>query len=115
MQRLARAGHLFTYLEVGCEKTTSRLEGGINSVIKEKLRNHRGMSQTHQQRVAEWVLVDRAGLLHTAHSFPAQSPTHAEIKHRPRFTESNPGPALYDTGLAGEEGLWVRHGWAGRA
>ena len=25
------------------------------------------------------------------------------------------GPALYDTGLTPEEGLWTRKGWAGRS
>lgn len=115
MQRLARAGHLFTYLEVGCERTTSRLEGGINSVIKEALRIHRGMSEPHQRRAAEWILLDRAGLLHTAHTFPAESPARTAKNRRPRFTEPDPGPALYDTGLTAEEGLWLRDGWAGRA
>lgn len=114
MQRLAREGHLFTYLEVGCQKTTSRLEGGINSVIKEALRLHRGMSETHQQRTAEWILIDRAELLHTAHTFAVHTLNSARRKKRPRFTEPDPGPVLYDTGLDSGEGLWLRHGWAGR-
>lgn len=114
MQRLAREGHLFTYLQVGCQKTTSRLEGGINSVIKEALRLHRGMNETHQQRTAEWILIDRAELLHTAHTFAVHTLNSARRKKRPRFTEPDPGPVLYDTGLDAGEGLWLRHGWAGR-
>ena len=63
---LQRRDHLFTYLQAGGPKTTSRLEGGVNAAIKQTLRLHRGMTIEHQRRAAEWVLIERAGLLHTA-------------------------------------------------
>ncbi len=44
LAELQRRDHLFTYLKVGGPKTTSRLEGGVNAVIKESLRQHRGMT-----------------------------------------------------------------------
>lgn len=110
---LQRREHLFTYLTVGGPKTTSRLEGGINAMIKHTLRLHRGMSVEHQKRAAEWVLIQRAGLLYTASSMPlAQKPT--KQKRRPRFTEPDPGPVIYDSGLDASEGLWLRSGWAGK-
>ena len=111
---LIRKGHLFVYLETGCPKTTSRLEGGINAAIKQTLRLHRGMTPEHQQRAAEWVLIDKAGLLANAHTYTTAHPVAHPPKQRPRFTEPDPGPALYDTGLDASEGLWLRHGWAGR-
>ena len=114
LAELQRRDHLFTYLKVGGPKTTSRLEGGVNAVIKESLRQHRGMTNEHQKRAAEWVLIERAGLLHTAGNMP-QAPVGTTQRQRPRFTEPDPGPVLYDTGLDAAEGLWVRSGWAGRA
>ena len=114
LAELQHRDHLFTYLKVGGPKTTSRLEGGVNAVIKESLRLHRGMTNEHQKRAAEWVLIERAGLLHTAGNMP-QAPVDTTQRQRPRFTEPDPGPVLYDTGLDAAEGLWVRSGWAGRA
>lgn len=35
-------------------------------------------------------------------------------KPRPVFTEPDPGPELYGTGLDAGEGLWLGAGWAGR-
>lgn len=113
LAELQRRDHLFTYLKVGGPKTTSRLEGGVNAVIKESLRQHRGMTNEHQKRAAEWVLIERAGLLHTAGNMP-QAPVDTTQRQRPRFTEPDPGPTLYDTGLDASEGLWLRHGWASR-
>lgn len=113
LAELQRREQLFTYLIAGGPKTTSRLEGGINAVVKQALRLHRGMTIEHQKRAAEWVLVERAGLLHTAHTLPITvKPT--PHKRRPRFTEPDPGPVHYDTGISAEEGLWTRSGWAGR-
>jgi len=113
LAELQRREHLFTYLTAGGPKTTSRLEGGINAIIKQTLRLHRGMSEAHQKRATEWVLIERAGLLHTASTMPLTETT-APHKQRPRFTEPEPGPALYDTGLDASEGLWLRSGWAGK-
>lgn len=110
---LQRNGHLFTYLTAGGPKTTSRLEGGINAMIKHTLRLHRGMTIDHQKRAAEWVLIERAGLLNTAHKFPVAASEEAARK-RPLFTETENEPSPYGTGLSHEEGLWARSGWGGR-
>ena len=114
LAELQRRDHLFTYLKVGGPKTTSRLEGGVNAVIKESLRQHRGMSIEHQKRAAEWNLIERAGLLSTASEMVTEAALTPAPKRRPQFKEPDPGPLLYDTGLSAEEGLWTRTGWGGR-
>lgn len=111
---LIRKQHLFTYLETECPKTTSRLEGGINSPIKNTLRLHRGMTGEHQQRAAEWVLYQRAGLLHEAHGLITNDVLKPPRPRRARLTDPVPGPVFYDTGLDDTEGLWLRKGWGGR-
>ncbi len=111
LAELQRREHLFTYLRAGGPKTTSRLEGGINAMIKQALRLHRGMTVEHQKRAAEWVLIERAGLIDTAGTMPVAKEITPQ-KRRPRFTEPNPGPVVYDTGLDATEGLWLRRGWA---
>ena len=102
---------LFTHLTTGCPRTTSRLEGGINSQIRTLLRHHRGMPERHQQRAVEWFLalheLDLSQALELA--TPAPQPTRKAPVKEPD------GPALYDTGLTAEEGLWTRSGWAGHA
>jgi len=114
LAELQRRDHLFTYLKVGGPKTTSRLEGGVNAVIMESLRQHRGMSIEHQKRAAEWNLIERAGLLSTASEMVTEAALTPAPKRRPQFKEPDPGPLLYDTGLSAEEGLWTRTGWGGR-
>jgi hypothetical protein len=108
-----RKNTLFTYVTYGNPRTTSPLEGGINSQIREVLRRHRGMSETHQKRAVEWFLVLHEQSLDEAlrNALHAQAPT-AE----PDTTEiEEPAePDLYDTALSAEEGLWSRTGWAGR-
>lgn len=115
LAELQRRDHLFTYLTAGGPKTTSRLEGGVNAVIKQTLRLHRGMTIEHQKRAAEWVLIERARHLYTVNEMVTEAVVTPIQKRRPRFTEPDPGPLLYDTGVSAEEGLWVRSGWAGRA
>jgi hypothetical protein len=99
---------VFTYLTEGCPRTTSRLEGGINSQIRALLRHHRGMPEEHRRRAVEWFLVlHELDLNHAiALATPAEPP-------RPKPVEEPKGPALYDSGLTAEEGLWTRSGWAG--
>jgi hypothetical protein len=101
---------LFTYLTTGCPRTTSRLEGGINSQIRSLLRHHRGMSEEHQRRAIEWYLVLHE--LTLTQALELAIPIDAEPPPAPQ--EQPDGPALYDTGLNAEEGLWSRAGWAGR-
>jgi hypothetical protein len=113
LARLTREGTLFTYIQHSNSRTTSPLEGGINNGIRHLLRAHRGMTEPHMKRAAEWFLtlheipLDRAHeLIHTATPTPE---TDVDTDHD-EITEAN----LYDTGLSAEEGLWTRTGWAGR-
>ncbi|MGK0715446.1 hypothetical protein ACR5KS_05175 [Leucobacter sp. W1153] len=105
LAELRRCDHLFTYLKVGGSKTTSRIECGANAVIKQALRLHCGMTIEHQTRAAEWVLIERAGLLHAANEMDTEAAIRPPQKRRPQFTQSDPGPTLYDTGLSAEERL----------
>lgn len=108
-----RVGVLFTWITYGNPRTTSPLEGGINSQIRDLLRRHRGTNEHHRRRAIEWFLVlrqlplDVALTLATTTPEPAADPTTAP--------EDEPhGPPLYDTGLDATEGLWLRTGWAGQ-
>lgn len=102
---------LFTYITYGNPRTTSPLEGGINSQIRDVLRRHRGLSEQHQKRAVEWFLVLHEMPLHDAIDLaqprtPEQPSVEAEIPEQ---------ISLYDAGLDAGEGLWARAGWAGRA
>lgn len=61
LEKLFREGKLFAFLEPALAaggpvaRTTNRLEGGVNSVIKDALRNHRGLPEEHMRRACEWV------------------------------------------------------------
>lgn len=111
---LNRKNLLFTYLECGNAKTTSPLEGGINNGIRTLLRNHRGMSEAHMKRAAEWFLTLKEISIEQAHSFLTGSPSPTSEPERATPEEEPIGPALYDIGLDAGEGLWLRTGWAGR-
>lgn len=111
---LNRKDHLFTYLIHGNGKTTSPLEGGINNGIRTILRNHRGMSETHMKRAAEWHLTLEEIPLTEAHEFINGSPLTTPETETKKPVEDPSRPALYDTGLDATEGLWLRTGWAGR-
>jgi hypothetical protein len=114
LRKLARSGTLFTYLEHSNARTTSPLEGGINSQIRHVLRTHRGMTEEHMKRAAEWFL--------TLHEIPL-SDAHQHIQpepeplpdDEPEATSEPDQPPLYDTALNPEEGLWTRSGWAGHS
>jgi len=109
LHRAAETGHIFTSLGHGNPRTTSRLEG-LNSQIRHLLRHHRGMPIEHRRRAIEWFLLLHEIPLNRAHK-------HARIPEpvpAPPAPEEPLGPALYDTGLTTEEGLWTRSGWAGR-
>ncbi|MGO2112269.1 MAG: IS1249 family transposase [Pseudoclavibacter sp.] len=109
LHRAAKAGHVFTFLEHGNPRTTSPLEGGINAQIRTLLRHHRGMPTEHRRRAVEWFLLLHEVPIDHAHQH-AQPPQPAAVQ-RP---DTEPiGPALYDTGLDANEGLWQRSGWAG--
>jgi hypothetical protein len=110
VRAVVRNNTLFTYVSYGNPRTTSPLEGGINSQIRAVLRRHRGMSEAHQKRAVEWFLTLHEHSLDEAMTLakPAEQapPTTEADDHEP------PGP--YDTALSAEEGLWLRTGWAGR-
>lgn len=71
LERLFREGKLFAFLDPGLTaagpvaRTTNRLEGGVNSVVKDVLRNHRGLPEEHMRRACEWVCY-----MKTAHPQP---------------------------------------------
>jgi hypothetical protein len=116
--RLSRDETLFTYVEHGNARTTSPLEGGINNGIRHVLRNHRGMTEPHMKRAAEWFLtlheipIDRAHEMITAPPAALETPVDLPAT-KPRG--ESPEVSLYDTSLSAEEGLWNRSGWAGRS
>ena len=64
IEALLKENQLFTYADVqllertgqAIPRTTNYVEGGTNSPLKDLLRAHRGMTQTHQQKLAEWYL-----------------------------------------------------------
>jgi len=119
LAKLVERGHLFTYLDpshraLGIASTTNQIEGGINAQIRDMLRRHRGMTPAHQRRAVEWWLHDHA----IAAPEPVSLIQPRHYQPRPRKTiviEEPTGPAGYDTGLAAEEGLWLRRGWGGRS
>lgn len=113
LSRLTRNGTLFTYIKNGNSRTTSPLEGGINNGIRTVLRNHRGMSEAHMKRAAEWFLTLHETPIDQAHKL-IDSPNPKPTQDAPNTPHNTANPALYDTGLNPEEGLWHRKGWAGR-
>jgi len=114
LSRLTRDGTLFTYLDYGNTRTTSPLEGGINNGIRHVLRNHRGMTEDHMKRAAEWFLTLHEIPIERAHELIATFPVVNPDTENTDDAQNEP-PSLYDTGLSAEEGLWSRSGWAGRA
>ncbi len=68
IDKLINQEKLFTYLDqellnktklTKLPRTTNKVEGGINSELKEKLRLHRGMPNEHQKRLTEWYLYQK--------------------------------------------------------
>jgi hypothetical protein len=125
LSRLNREDVLFTYLTpefegLGISSTTNHLEGGVNSMIKGLLYDHRGMPSAHQMRAVDWWCY-----LHS----PAQKPPVAFMKpehwttperRQSRIREPKTDleiPGGIGTGINledGGEGVWIRKGWAGR-
>lgn len=119
LERLSRAGTLFTYLRhefagLDIAATTNRIEGGTNAQLRLILRAHRGMSEEHQKRAIEWYLylhsespVSPGRLIRPEHHTPTRIPAHTAA-------EQSDGPEEYGTAATAEEGLWARSGRAGR-
>lgn len=117
IRKVTRDGVLFTWITYGNPRTTSPLEGGYNSPIRELLRRHRGMSEAHRRRAIEWLLTLRQMPLEQALTLtltPGSEPDEDDHDDQEDHAEDIGGPALYDTGLDASEGLWQRAGWAGR-
>jgi sulfur relay (sulfurtransferase) DsrC/TusE family protein len=62
IKNLLKKNMLFLYLENGIPNNSNRLEGGINSPLKNLLRCHRGISLEHQKRMFEWYLLSRSNM-----------------------------------------------------
>ncbi|MGJ0204948.1 IS1249 family transposase [Leucobacter sp. GX0328] len=110
VQNVVRKDLLFTYVVYGNPRTTSPLEGGVNALLRDVLKRHRGMNEEHRRRAAEWFLTLQELPLGEALTTAAPVPK----KPSPRAPETPHKPALYDTGLQAADGLWKRAGWAGR-
>lgn len=121
-RNLIRDKALFTYLDPAylegedrtVERTTSRIEGAINAAIKNLLRHHRGLPEAHARTAIDWLLNS-----FTEHPHDPWKLTQQHLHARPQSRHPAPvdepiGPAVYDTGLTAEEGLWTRKGWAER-
>lgn len=109
LHRAAETGHVFTAITHKNPRTTSRLEG-LNSQIRHLLRHHRGIPTHHRRTAVEWFLLLHEIPLEHAHGH-AITPAPATTSGKPDDADS---PALYDTALSADEGLWIRTGWAGR-
>jgi len=60
VKNLIQKNRLFLYLENDIPNNSNRLEGGINSPLKNLLRCHRGLPLEHQKRMFEWYLLSRS-------------------------------------------------------
>lgn len=118
LERLSRQGALFTFLdpdlaELDISSTTNRIEGGVNHPIKALLRCHRGMSEDHRRRSAEWWCY-----LHSPQPRPLARlirPEHTAPLPQTHSAAPEPRPGDYGTSPTAEEGLWARKGWGGRS
>jgi hypothetical protein len=117
LERLAKRGHLFTFLDpefdgLNISSTTNRIEGAINAQIKALTLRHRGMTPAHQRRAIEWW----AYLHSTKPATPADliRPEHWQPAPPPALPDE-PTPGDWGTATTAEEGLWDRKGWAGQS
>jgi len=104
LSRPSRDGTLFTYIEHGNARTTSPREGGINNGIRTVLRNHRGMTEPHMKRAAEWFLTLHELPLERALELITRAATTPEIDTDTHVEEIHT-PSPYDNTLTAEEGL----------
>jgi len=117
LERLAKNGHLFTFLDkqfedFGPSRTTNRIEGGTNQPVRDLLYQHRGMPSDHQRRAVEWLLFMRsdrpppiASLIRPEHWQPPPS----------RRVVNDAAPGDYGTEITIEEGLATRQGWGSKS
>ncbi|MFT4185680.1 MAG: transposase [Micrococcaceae bacterium] len=81
LEKLASTNVLFTYLETGCDNTTNKLEGGINTGIRYLLRNHRGLTINKEKLAIQWFLWSKV-----------HKPKEATTLIRPEHYQQKPKP-----------------------
>lgn len=118
---LIRHDNLFTWLHTGLQpndgtkthRTTSPLEGGPNKAIKDLLRAHRGLPETHARTAVDWLLNSLTE--HPRDPWSLARATHWNPpRQRPRPPEEPVGPATYDNAFSWEDGNGIQKGWGGR-
>lgn len=122
LERLSKQTPLFAFLTVTPGEVlhaTTNIVESLNARINAVCYHHRGLSQTHLIAAIDWVLYYQwVAPLPAAQIFTRWDqtgrPRRRIIPQKHRSINSPIGPALYDTGLSAEEGLWSRKGWAGR-
>ncbi|WP_296773758.1 hypothetical protein [Varibaculum sp.] len=124
LAKQTRKATLFTFLDPTLNKqatttlpaTTNELEGAINAAIKSLIYNHRGLSEPHMKKAAEWWYY-----LHSEHPLkPHQliQPHHLKPGPKPEPKQPKPGPKLWDRAIDYDPkyqdgSLHIRKGWAG--
>lgn len=123
LERLARSGYLFTWLDpkftgLDIQRTTSRLEGGVNAAIRRLLNAHRGLSEPHMKTAIEWGLNQKSIDPINPIKYLTNQRKHLG-QEKPGRTQPNPtAPPQYDNAIdynpAYQDGsLHIRKGWAG--
>jgi hypothetical protein len=131
-----RRGHLFNYLEVPArlptgdapppvfKATTNTLEGGINAMIKNLARAHRGLTAEHQRTVVDWWLhlntqipddpVRIAGDQRWGQTALAKA--QGLLAAEDQSPSDDGRPAIYDTAIDStyQHSMGVQKGWVGR-
>lgn len=123
LERLARSGYLFTWLDpkitgLDIQRTTSRLEGGINAAIRRLLNTHRGLSEPHMKTAVEWLLNQKS--IDPADPVKYLTNQHKHLNQE-KLVQPMPHPTAppqYDNAIdynpAYQDGsLHIRKGWAG--
>ena len=125
LAKQTRKATLFTFLDPTLNKqattaplpaTTNELEGAINAAIKSLIYNHRGLSEPHMKKAAQWWCYQ-----HSEHPLkPGQliQPHHLKPGPKPEPKQPKPDPKLWDSAIDynpkyQDGSLHIRKGWAG--
>lgn len=123
---IIKTNTLFSYLEplhnnpaaIPLSRTTSPLEGSINTGIKSVLRNHRGLSEEHARKAAEWYLNSKTEYPFNPSNLIKPKHYNLETSATPRKNNNPETPTEYDNAInpqtPWEDGIHIRKGWAGR-
>ena len=96
LSSLVSAGTLFTYLDPELTKagplpaTNNMIEGGVNSRLRDMLRNHRGLSLLRRVKAVFWWCHMHSGDTRTIPELLASMPTDADIDLLYRTYSSSP-------------------------